>query len=362
MKEKLESIKLRSEELEVELSKPEITKDTDRLQALSRELARLRPIVEIYTKVQRAEKEIEDLKSLIDDPETEADMKQLSEDELSELGEEKKELEYQLEEKLLEQSDPDADKDTIMEVRAGTGGEEAALFAADLYRMYSKYCVQKSFKINLLSASETGKGGFKEVIFEITGAGAFQVFKFESGIHRVQRVPETEASGRIHTSAVTVAVLPEVSAVEIKIDAKDLRIDVYRSSGPGGQSVNTTDSAVRITHIPSGVVVSCQDEKSQHKNKDKALKILRARVYEIEREKQHEEMSSQRKSMVGSGDRSGKIRTYNFPDNRLTDHRIGLTLHSLDAILEGHLDDVIQALAKEDRAKRLSEGLSAKEE
>lgn len=246
----------------------------------------------------------------------------------------------------------------ILEIRAGTGGEEAALFASDLFRMYSKFSLNHGFKVELMSSSASGKGGFKEVIFEVSGPGAFQIFRYEGGIHRVQRVPETEASGRIHTSAVTVAVLPEAGEVEVRIDPKDIRIDVFRSSGPGGQSVNTTDSAVRITHLPTGLAVNCQDEKSQHKNKDKAMKILRARLYEFEREKQEKELTARRRSMVGSGDRSGKIRTYNFHDNRVTDHRIGLTLHKLDDILEGHLDELIQALAKADRAERLTQGLS----
>ena len=250
----------------------------------------------------------------------------------------------------------DAINKIILEVRAGTGGDEASLFAGDLFRMYSRYGATHGFKIDVMNSSPSGKGGFKEIIFEVSGPSAYQVFRFEGGIHRVQRVPETEASGRIHTSAVTVVVLPEVSDVEVKIEPKDIRIDVFRSSGPGGQSVNTTDSAVRITHLATGLAVSCQDEKSQHKNKDKAMKILRARLYEHELEKQQKEQTAKRRLMVGSGDRSGKIRTYNFHDNRVKDHRIGLTLHALDDILEGHLDELIQALMREDRAQRLSQG------
>ncbi len=356
--EKLNAIERRVQELEKDLSSPDVTKDQNRFQALSRELSRLRPLVDIFRRLKETDREIKDLTSLLEDPKTEEEIKQISNEEKAHLLEKKKQLEFQIEDKLLEGSDPDADKDTIVEIRAGTGGEEAALFAADLFRMYSRYAANNGYRVEVMNSSPTGKGGFKEIIFEITGAGAFQKMRFEGGIHRVQRVPETEASGRIHTSAVTVAVLPEVSDVEVKIDPKDIRVDVFRSSGPGGQSVNTTDSAVRITHNPTSLVVSCQDEKSQHKNKDKAMKILRARIYEHEREKQEKEMTAKRRSMVGSGDRSGKIRTYNFHDNRVTDHRIGLTLHELDDILEGHLDELIQALSREDRAQRLSQGLA----
>jgi len=357
--EKLSAIEKRVGEIETDLGRPDAAKDANRFQSLSRELARLRPLVEIYKQVKEADREIKDLEILLSDPATEPELKTISAEEKEQLVEKKKRLEVQLEDKLLEGSDPDADKDTIVEIRAGTGGEEAALFAGDLFRMYSRFAANHGFKIDVMNSSPSGKGGFKEIIFEVTGAGAFQLFRYEGGIHRVQRVPKTEASGRIHTSAVTVAVLPEVSDVDVKIESKDIRIDVFRSSGPGGQSVNTTDSAVRITHIPTGLAVSCQDEKSQHKNKDKAMKILRARLYDYELEKQEKEQTAKRRSMVGSGDRSGKIRTYNFHDNRVTDHRIGLTLHELDDILEGHLDELIQALAREDRAQRLSQGLTS---
>lgn len=354
--EKLFAIEKRVGEIETDLGKPEATKDQNRFQSLSRELARLRPLINIFKQYKEVERELKDLDSLLQDPKTELEIKEISEQERPELLERKKQLEIQLEDKLLEGSDPDADKDTIVEIRAGTGGEEASLFAGDLYRMYSRFSANHGFKIDVLSSSPSGKGGFKEIIFEVTGAGAYQTFRFEGGIHRVQRVPETEASGRIHTSAVTVVVLPEVTDVDVKIEPKDIRIDVFRSSGPGGQSVNTTDSAVRITHLATGLTVSCQDEKSQHKNKDKAMKILRARLYEHELEKQQKEQTAKRRLMVGSGDRSGKIRTYNFHDNRVTDHRIGLTLHRLDDILEGHLDELMQALMREDRALRLSQG------
>ena len=355
--EKLSAIQNRVEEIELELGSPDATKDTNRFQSLSRELSRLKPLVSIFRDLKEVDREIKDLDFLLQDPKTEPELKTISAEERTELLEKKKKLEQNIEDKLLEGSDPDADKDTIVEIRAGTGGEEASLFVGDLFRMYSRFSANHGFKVDILNSNPSGKGGFKEIIFEVNGVGAYQMFRFEGGIHRVQRVPETEASGRIHTSAVTVAVLPEVSDVDVKIEAKDIRIDVFRSSGPGGQSVNTTDSAVRITHLLTGLMVSCQDEKSQHKNKDKAMKILRARLYDYEREKQEKEMTAKRRSMVGSGDRSGKIRTYNFHDNRVTDHRIGLTLHELDDILEGHLDELIQALTKEDRAQRLSQGI-----
>lgn len=357
--EKLEAIEKRFQEIESELSLPNVTKDASRFQSLSRERSRIKSLVDLFSRAKEISRQLRDLDFLLNDPKTEDELKKISEEEKLELLQKKERLESELEEKLLEGTDPDADKDTIIEIRAGTGGEEAALFASDLYRMYSKFCANRGFRVDVMNSSPTGKGGFKEIIFEVNGPGAFGTLRFEGGIHRVQRVPQTEASGRIHTSAVTVAVLPEASDVEIRIDPKDIRVDVFRSSGPGGQSVNTTDSAVRITHLPTGMTVSCQDEKSQHKNKDKALKILRARLYEFEQEKQAKEISAKRKSMVGSGDRSGKIRTYNFHDNRVTDHRIGLTLHALEDILEGHLDELIQALVREDRAQRLSQGLGA---
>ena len=259
-----------------------------------------------------------------------------------------------LEDILLKESDPNQTRDVILEIRAGTGGEEAALFVADLFRMYSKYAVSRRLSVEVINVSPTGKGGFKEIIFSISGTGAYELFKYESGIHRVQRVPETESSGRIHTSAVTVAMLVEADETEIQIEPKDLRIDVFRASGAGGQHVNKTESAVRITHIPTGFVVSCQDERSQHKNKAKAMRVLRARIYEMRQEQLHQEQAKARKQQVGSGDRSGKIRTYNFLDRRVTDHRIGLTLHDLDDILNGHLDVLVQPLAQHERMQRLT--------
>jgi len=278
----------------------------------------------------------------------------MAEEEFAQLKEKVPELEEKLQVMLLPKDLAD-NKNAILEIRAGTGGDEAGLFAANLFRMYQRYAENRKWKFELLSLNETGIGGYKEAIASISGPGVFARLKFESGVHRVQRVPDTESSGRIHTSAATVAVMPEAEEVDIKVEEKDLRIDVFRASGPGGQSVNTTDSAVRITHLPSGIVVSQQDEKSQHKNKAKAMKVLRARLYEAERQKAAAERAETRKSQIGSGDRSERIRTYNYPERRVTDHRIGLTLHKLDRMMDGDLDEVIDALTADDQARRLAE-------
>jgi peptide chain release factor 1 len=328
--------------------------DQESFVRLSREFAELDPIVATITALRRAMREQEDLKQLIDDPSSEKDMAALAEEELGALDTKVEHLEQQLKVQLLPKDAAD-DKSAILEVRAGTGGEEAALFAGDLFRMYQRYADKRGWKVNILSASESATGGYREIIANITGKGVFARLKFESGVHRVQRVPDTEAQGRIHTSAATVAVLPEAEEVDIKIDEKDLRIDVFRASGPGGQSVNTTDSAVRITHLPTGVVVSQQDEKSQHKNKAKAMKVLRSRLYDLERSKLDAERSENRRSQIGTGDRSQRIRTYNFPQGRVTDHRIGLTLHQLYLVLEGEaLDELIDALITEHQTSQLA--------
>ena len=321
---------------------------------LGKEYSDLTPVVAAITELREAQDEIADLAALIADGETEADMKALAEDEFAVLKGKIPELEQKLQVMLLPGDTADA-KNAILEVRAGTGGDEAGLFAADLFRMYQRYAEVRKWKFELMSLNETGIGGYKEAIAFISGPGVFARLKFESGVHRVQRVPATESGGRIHTSAATVAVMPEAEEVDIQIDDKDLRIDVFRASGPGGQSVNTTDSAVRITHLPSGVVVTQQDEKSQHKNKAKAMKVLRARLYEAERLKAEAERAAARKSQVGSGDRSERIRTYNYPERRITDHRVNLTLHKLEKVMDGDLDEIIDALSAHDQAERLAE-------
>ena len=354
LESKLARVVKRHEELAA-LMASEGPKDAQDFARMSREYADLTPTVERILALQKAQAERDDLAMLVSDPSGDGEMKALAEEELHSLKQKLPELEQQVKVALLPKDEAD-ERNAILEVRAGTGGEEAALFAAALFRMYTRYAEGHGWRVEILSISETGLGGYKEASMEITGRNVFARLKFESGVHRVQRVPETEASGRIHTSAATVAVLPEAEEVDIHIDEKELRIDVFRASGPGGQSVNTTDSAVRITHLPTGLVVQQQDEKSQHKNKAKALKVLRARLYEMERARRDAERAATRKSQVGSGDRSERIRTYNFPQGRVTDHRINLTLYKIDKVVSGEaLDEIIDALTAEDQAARLAE-------
>lgn len=346
---KLDQIVARQAELQAALSSG--TLDSQKFVAVSKEYSELGPLVEAVNAWRKAEQELKETEALATDP----DMKAMAEEEAAAIKKRLPELEQAVKRMLLPKDAAD-EKNAILEIRAGTGGDEAALFAADLFRMYQRYAAEHRWKFEIMELSDTGIGGYKEAIATVTGRNVFARLKFESGVHRVQRVPATEAQGRIHTSAATVAVLPEAEDVDIKIDEKDLRIDVFRASGPGGQSVNTTDSAVRITHLPTGVVVSQQDEKSQHKNKAKAMKILRARLYDAERKRLDDLRSATRKGQVGSGDRSERIRTYNFPQSRVTDHRINLTLYSLDQVLEGRgLDELIEALISDDEASRLAE-------
>ena len=353
LEENLDRVLARHQELQDLMASAE-PPSPEEFARLSKEFSDLTPVVEAIGELRRAKDETADLASLIAEPETDAEMKEMAEEEFAQLKEKVPELEEKLQVMLLPKDLAD-DKNAILEIRAGTGGDEAGLFAANLFRMYQRYAENRKWKFELLSLNETGIGGYKEAIASISGPGVFARLKFESGVHRVQRVPETESSGRIHTSAATVAMMPEAEEVDIKVEEKDLRIDVFRASGPGGQSVNTTDSAVRITHLPSGIVVSQQDEKSQHKNKAKAMKVLRARLYEAERQKAAAERAETRKSQIGSGDRSERIRTYNYPERRVTDHRIGLTLHKLDRMMDGDLDEVIDALTTDDQARRLAE-------
>jgi peptide chain release factor 1 len=346
-----EKILSKFEELTRQLTDETVLKDPRRYQQLARERKEMEEVVDVIVRLQKIQKTVDDNKAVIaagDDPE----LVDLAEAEMEELEEERVRLEERFY-LLTVPKDPNDPKNTIVEIRAGTGGEESALFAADLLRMYSRYIENRGWKIEPISSHETGIGGLKEVVFLVLGDGAYGALKFESGVHRVQRVPVTESSGRIHTSAASVAVLPEAEEVDIKVDPSDLRIDVFRASGPGGQSVNTTDSAVRVTHVPTGLVVSCQDEKSQHKNKAKAMKVLRARLLDRAQQEQNEKISQDRKSQVGSGDRSAKIRTYNFPQQRVTDHRIGLTLQRLDEILNGNLEEIIDALQQADISAKL---------
>jgi peptide chain release factor 1 len=356
MFEKLKGVEERYLEIEKRLSDPEIVKDRQAYQRFVREHAELNKIVSVFNEYQKVLQGIEDSTELLQDSDPE--IKNLAREELAALNQNKNRLEDDLK-KLLLPKDPNDHKNVIVEIRAGTGGEEAALFAGDLFRMYTRYAETRNWQVEVMAQHLTGVGGLKEIIALVHGKGAYSEFKYESGIHRVQRVPTTEAQGRIHTSAVTVAVLPEAEEVDVQIEPPDLKIDVYRSTGPGGQSVNTTDSAVRITHLPTGLVVTCQDEKSQLKNKNKALKVLRARLLDKITQEQNEKRSEERKSQVGSGDRSGRIRTYNFPQGRVTDHRIGLTLYKLDAILAGSLSELINELTTYFQAQALQNAQSS---
>jgi peptide chain release factor 1 len=352
MFDRLEDILTRYREIEQELLDPNVVNDQNKYRKLRKEQSNLSEIVEKYLEYKDNQKTIEDSLIMLDE-ESDEEIRELAREELNEGKQRVGEIEEELKILLLPK-DPNDDKSVIVEIRGGAGGDEAALFAAQLYRMYVMYAERKRWKIDMMNLNENGIGGFKEVIFMINGKGAYSKLKYESGVHRVQRVPVTESSGRIHTSTSTVAIMPEADEVDIDIDLGECKFDVFRSSGNGGQSVNTTDSAVRLTHIPTGIVISCQDEKSQLKNKDKAIKILRSRLYEIEMEKAQSAEAEARKSQIGTGDRSEKIRTYNFPQGRVTDHRIKLTLHQLDAVLNGDLDEIIDSLNAADQAARLS--------
>jgi len=352
MIDRLAELEARYEEISRQLSTPEISANPAHFADLGRELSRLEPIVAGLREWRGIQQELDGARAMAEDPDD--GMRTMARDEIERLTARASDLDGSLR-LLLIPRDPNDDRNVIVEVRAGTGGEEASLFAADLFRMYARYAERRRWKIEVMTSSESEAGGFKEIIAEVRGDGAYSRLKYESGVHRVQRVPTTEAQGRIHTSTATVSVLPEPEEVDLQVDEKDLRIDVYRSSGPGGQSVNTTDSAVRITHKPTGLVVAIQDEKSQHKNRAKAMSVLRARLLEAEQERQAAERGEERRSQVGSGDRSEKIRTYNFADDRLTDHRIGLTVHGLPGLLGGDLDRVIDPLGEADQARRLEE-------
>ena len=352
MFDKLDDLLIRFEEVLNELGEPGVTDNQERFQKLMKEQSDLQPIVDTYTEYKKNKETIQDSLSMLEE-EKDEDMREMLKEELSDAKKRVEDLEQELKILLLPK-DPNDSKNVIVEIRAGAGGDEAALFAAEIYRMYVKYAESRRWKTEMMSLNENGIGGFKEVTFMIQGQGAYSRLKYESGVHRVQRVPETESGGRIHTSTCTVAIMPEAEEIDFHLDMNDCKFDVFRASGNGGQCVNTTDSAVRLTHIPTGIVISCQDEKSQLKNKDKALKILRSRLYEMELAKRHDAEAEERKSQIGTGDRSEKIRTYNFPQGRVTDHRIRLTLHQIDAVLNGDLDLVIDPLIAADQAAKLA--------
>ena len=352
MFDKLEDLLIRLEEVLSELGEPDVANNQERFQKLMKEQAELQPIVDAYKEYKKSKETIEDSLAMLEE-ENDEEMREMLKEELADAKKRVEELEHELKILLLPK-DPNDNKNVIVEIRAGAGGDEAALFAAEIYRMYVKYAESQRWKTEMLSLNENGIGGFKEVTFMINGQGAYSKLKYESGVHRVQRVPETESGGRIHTSTITVAIMPEAEEIDFHLDMNDCKFDVFRASGNGGQCVNTTDSAVRLTHIPTGIVISCQDEKSQLKNKDKALKVLRSRLYEMKLEKQHDAEAEARRSQVGTGDRSEKIRTYNFPQGRVTDHRIKLTLHRLDSIMNGDIGEIIDNLIAADQAAKLS--------
>ena len=352
MFDELEDLLVRLEEILSELNEPGVANDPARFQKLMKEQSELQPIVDAYKEYKACQQTVEESLMMLDE-ESDEEMREMLKEELADAKSRIEELETELKILLLPK-DPNDSKNVIVEIRAGAGGDEAALFAAEIYRMYVKYAESRRWKTELMSLNENGIGGFKEVTFMINGAGAYSRLKYESGVHRVQRVPETESGGRIHTSTITVAIMPEAEEIDFQLDLNDCKFDVFRASGNGGQCVNTTDSAVRLTHIPTGIVISCQDEKSQLKNRDKALRVLRSRLYDMELQKRHDEEAEARRSQVGTGDRSEKIRTYNFPQGRVTDHRIKLTLHRLDTILNGDLDEIIDSLIAADQTAKLA--------
>ncbi|HIS81359.1 MAG TPA: peptide chain release factor 1 [Candidatus Scatomonas merdavium] len=352
MFDRLEDIVIRLEEILRQLNEPGVADDPAGFQKLMKEQAELQPIAGAYLEYKKNQQTIQDSLELLES-ENDEDMREMLKEELSEAKRQEEEMERHLKVLLLPK-DPNDSKNVIVEIRAGAGGDEAALFASEIYRMYNKYAESRGWRTEMISLNENGIGGFKEVTFLVNGAGAYSRLKYESGVHRVQRVPETESGGRIHTSTITVAIMPEAEEIDFQLDLNDCRFDVFRASGNGGQCVNTTDSAVRLTHIPTGIVISCQDEKSQLKNKEKALKVLRSRLYEMELEKQHDAEAQARRSQIGTGDRSEKIRTYNFPQGRVTDHRIKLTLHKIDSIMSGELDELIDSLIAADQAAKLA--------